>query len=221
MQPFPCTQADRTKIYPSGHPFRTKYGTGNGRIRPGPRPSPPGTGRANGSFHYPALPSHKRTQSLTPVAFGRSSRTRAEQKISPGQTHTGHRQPFPIHRTRSPNRQATETSISHNRPKTQESPSSKRKEGSGRMPVSGRQTVRSEEPRQKHRPAENRLPVRFPGSFRTLSARFDFFVFRTGCTATEIRMKKFGLMTKVRSKSEKKADRTEKVPTRRTFLPRT
>lgn len=34
-------------------------------------------------------------------------------------------------------------------------------------------------------------------------------------------MKKFGLMTKVRSKSEKKADRTEKVPTRKTFLPRT
>lgn len=36
-----------------------------------------------------------------------------------------------------------------------------------------------------------------------------------------MRMKKFGLMTKIRSKSEKKADRTEKVPTRKTFLPRT
>ncbi len=182
MQPFPCTQADRTKIYPSGHPFRTKYGTGNGRIRPGPRPSPPGTGRANGSFHYPALPSHKRTQSLTPVVFGRSSHTRAEQKISPGQTHTGHRQPFPDppHRTRRPNRQAAEISIFHNRPKTQESPSSKRKEGSGRMPVSGRQTVIYRKKRRTAAKApSDRKPVTgsLPRFFSDLVGKVRFFRF--------------------------------------------
>lgn len=179
MQPFPCTQADRTKIYPFGHPFRTKYGTGNGLIRPGPRP-PPGTGRANGSFHYPALPSHKRTQSLTPVAFGRSSRTRAEQKISPGQTHTGHRQPFPD----PPNEKPKPTGgrsirfpITARNPKSIP-PRNEKRAATGRPYPAGRRllTERSEEPRQKHRPAENRLPVRFPGSFRTLSARFDFFV---------------------------------------------
>lgn len=180
MQPFPCTQADRTKIYPSGHPFRTKYGTGNGRIRPGPRP-PPGTGRANGSFHYPALPSHKvslRSPSGAPLAREQNRKSRPDRHIPDIDNRS------PIHRTRRPNRQAAETSIFHNSPKTQGFPSTRneKRAAAGRPYPAGRRllTERSEEPRQKQRPAENRLPVRFPGSFRTLSAKFDFFVFPHG-----------------------------------------
>lgn len=191
-------------------------------------PSRNRTGERFLSLSRPPL-AQTHTKSHSPVAFGRSSRTRAEQKISPGQTHTGYRQPFPIHRTRSPNRQAAETSIFHNRPKPQESPCSRneKRAAAGRPYPSGKRllTEKSEEPRQKLRPAENRLPVRFPGSFRTLSARFDFFVsphgfYGHGNAHEKIRFDdQSPFEIREKSRSDRKSPDEEDIPSEDTITP--